>query len=82
MDKKKTGLFILGLLVLNFLTVNKLTKNAALGGRLSACKDIMTTINDNLPLGLECFIENNEVLMKSKATPGYKFKLDGELVNN
>lgn len=49
-----------------------------LDGRLSACKDMVSVINQGVPLELECSIEQGDVFIGSALQPGVKFSLDGK----
>lgn len=49
-----------------------------LDGRLSACKDMVSVINQGIPLQLECSIEQGDVFIGSALQPGVKFSLDGK----
>lgn len=70
---------IVGGLVVGALLGHSLS-GSKLDGRLSACKDIMSVLNQSLPLQLECTIEKGDVYVSSPLKPGVKVSLDGSKV--
>lgn len=49
-----------------------------LKGRLSACKDMTSVLNEALPLSLSCEIVDGDVYVSSPLQPGVKVSLDGK----
>jgi len=76
MSLKEVGM-ALGGLVLGGLIGASLS-GSELKGRLSACKDITSVLNQSLPLQLECEIVKGDVYITSPLQPGVKVSLDGK----
>lgn len=66
------GAFLLGGLLGNVLSGSELK------GRLSACKDMTSVINQALPIQLECEVYKGDVYVTSPLQPGVKVSLDGK----
>lgn len=53
-------------------------KDSFLNGRLSACNDLTSAMNQAQPMGIECVKINNDVYMVTPFLPGVKISLKGE----
>ena len=54
-----------------------LNSNTYLNGRLSACKDMVRSMNETLPLELKCTVSKGDVVITSPLLKG-EFTLDGK----
>ena len=50
-----------------------LANNDFIDGRLSACKDMVSVMNNGIPLGLECSREGGEIYISTPKVPDVKF---------
>ena len=51
-----------------------------LDGRLSACQEIMSMLNQTIPLELNCEVVKGDVYITTPFKPGVKVSLDGTRV--